>query len=236
MALAPVAALVPVAAMLVPLVAILLTTGGPPPLTTALLGALLAVSLGVLVTGGLHLDGLADTADGLAAAGKRGPTAGLEVMRQGDVGPQGVLALQLVLLVQIVATAAILTTADPGVALGTLTSCVVLSRLAITWSCTSAQSPARSEGLGNAVVGAVHPLLAGVTTLVVVLTLGTCAWALQIPMAVAALALVGATLPGAWIVWRARRLVAGTTGDVLGAVVEVSLAGSLTACALMLTN
>jgi ABC-type nitrate/sulfonate/bicarbonate transport system permease component len=63
----------------------------------ALVAAGIALALGGLVTGALHLDGLADTVDGLAAA--RGDRArALEVMRRGDVGPLGAAALVLVLL------------------------------------------------------------------------------------------------------------------------------------------
>ena len=67
----------------------------PPLLTAALAVAVLAFGSGFL-----HLDGLADTADGLAVQGDRGRR--LEVMRRGDVGPVGVVALVLVLLVQVV--------------------------------------------------------------------------------------------------------------------------------------
>ncbi|MDX6422388.1 MAG: adenosylcobinamide-GDP ribazoletransferase, partial [Trebonia sp.] len=60
-----------------------------------LLGAALAVAAIAVLTGGLHLDGLADTADGL---GSRRPAAdALEIMRRSDIGPMGVGALVLAL-------------------------------------------------------------------------------------------------------------------------------------------
>ena len=56
-----------------------------------------------LGSGGLHLDGLADTADGLAVPGDRARR--LQVMRKGDMGPAGAATLILVLLVQVTALA-----------------------------------------------------------------------------------------------------------------------------------
>ena len=73
----------------------------PPLLTAALAVAVLALGSGFL-----HLDGLADTADGLAVKGDRGRR--LEVMRRGDVGRVGVVTLVLVLLVQVSTLAGLL--------------------------------------------------------------------------------------------------------------------------------
>jgi adenosylcobinamide-GDP ribazoletransferase len=57
----------------------------------ALLGAAFALGAMQLVVGGMHLDGLADTVDGLAAGGGRSRI--LEVMRRSDIGPMGVIAV-----------------------------------------------------------------------------------------------------------------------------------------------
>ena len=56
-----------------------------------------------LLTRGLHLDGLADLADGLGS-GQPAATA-LDIMRRSDIGPFGTVTLVLVLLTQVAALA-----------------------------------------------------------------------------------------------------------------------------------
>jgi adenosylcobinamide-GDP ribazoletransferase len=73
-----------------------------------LLAAALAIGVLALLTGGLHLDGLADTADGLGSHRPRDQA--LAIMRRSDVGPFGVVALLFTVLVQITALA----TVNPG--------------------------------------------------------------------------------------------------------------------------
>ena len=59
--------------------------------------ALLSLGVGILITGGLHLDGLMDTADGLAAGKKKC----IEAMQDSRVGAAGVQAMALILLIQL---------------------------------------------------------------------------------------------------------------------------------------
>ncbi|PZG04187.1 adenosylcobinamide-GDP ribazoletransferase [Nonomuraea aridisoli] len=114
---------------------------GPP-----LLGAALGLGLLALLTRGLHLDGLADLADGLGSGKPSGQA--LDIMKKSDIGPFGVMALVFTLLVQAVALA------DAGFA-ALVTACVA-GRLALTWACRSGVPAARPDGLGAMVAGTVR--------------------------------------------------------------------------------
>ncbi len=106
-----------------------------------LLGATLAIAALGLLTGGLHLDGLADTADGL---GSRKPAdQALGIMRRSDTGPMGVATLVFTVLVQITALASV----APGwQAAAALAAAVVTSRVAVVLA--SSAPAARSDGFG----------------------------------------------------------------------------------------
>ena len=224
MALAPVTQL--------PLISVLLLWGwavreAPVPPLLAAAVALVAVTL---ATRGMHLDGLADTADGLSASYDR--AAALDVMRRGNIGPSGVAAVVLVLLVDAGALAFLLTT-GPGVALVALS--VLASRQLLAWACSAGVPSARKDGLGATVAGTVQPaavalgfvLLLGLSALVTQWA-GPSWWAGPVTMGSAALG-------GVAVIRRATRRLGGITGDVLGAVIEVSLTVALTTSALLLS-
>ncbi|MEU6710663.1 adenosylcobinamide-GDP ribazoletransferase [Nonomuraea sp. NPDC046802] len=127
-----------------------------------LLGAALAAGLLAVLTRGLHLDGLADLADGL---GSRRPAAeALDIMKKSDIGPFGVVALVFTLLIQVAALT------EAGYA-GLVTACVA-GRLAVTWACREGVPSARPEGLGAMVAGTVRPAVPWLVTLA---ALGTAA-------------------------------------------------------------
>lgn len=125
----------------------------------ALLGAALAVGLLALLTRGLHLDGLADLADGLGS-GKPADQA-LDIMKKSDIGPFGVMALVFTLLVQVAALA------EAGFA--ALVAACVAGRLTLTWACRPSVPAARPEGLGATVAGTVRPSAPWLVTLAALL-------------------------------------------------------------------
>jgi adenosylcobinamide-GDP ribazoletransferase len=180
-------------------------------------GAVGAVAVLALLTGGLHLDGLADAADGLFGVGSL--ERRLEVMRDPRVGSFGAVALVIVLFGDVAALASM----TPARALVALVVAGALSRLAILVVVVAA--PYRREsGLGTAAQGGhkVFDLLLGAA-----LTAAAC---LLDPRRAAAAALVVA-LAGTVVVAIARRRIGGVTGDIYGAVTEIGQLAALVAFA-----
>ena len=202
---------------------------GAGPLT----GAALAIASLALLSRGLHLDGLADLADGLGS-GQPAPIA-LDIMRSSDIGPFGTVTLILTLLIQVAALSQA-EASGPARGAAALIAAVVTGRLALTWACRRGVAAARPDGLGALVAGTVHlaiPVgltLATVTAAVAAVVVSTTVigeplgWTL--PLAVAA------GLAAAFVVQRqsVRRL-GGITGDVLGALAEVAATVTLVVAA-----
>jgi adenosylcobinamide-GDP ribazoletransferase len=180
----------------------------------ASVSAAVTVGLGVLLTRGLHLDGLADTVDALGSY--RDAPAALAIMRRPEVGPFGAAAIVLVLLVQATALAA-LSAREPLAALATVVSATAAGRLAATWACRRAVPAARPDGLGALVAGTVGwPVLATGTAGVAILALPAVPgrpWQ-------GAAAVVAALAVELLLVRHVVRRLGGITGDVLGAAVE----------------
>jgi adenosylcobinamide-GDP ribazoletransferase len=213
-----------------------------------LLAATLAVAILGLLTGGLHLDGLADTADGLGS--RRPRREALAIMRRPDIGPMGVAALLLVVLLQITALAAI---PPGGLSIAALVLAAVTGRVAVVLATGPGSPSARPGGFGALItdttaarvrVAAVATLLAAVTAAGLLLSafpqatmpLGLGAGAARGDgLAIAARWLV-ATLAGllaAELLRRtAKRRLGGMTGDVYGAVIELCTATVLLVLAL----
>jgi adenosylcobinamide-GDP ribazoletransferase len=182
-----------------------------------LAGAVLGIAVLAALTRGLHLDGLADTADGLGPL--RGRQRALQVMHQSDVGPFGVVTLVLTLLLQVACLAALLTTGRGWLAFWLA---VVVARLAMARTGLPGVAMAEGSSLGRLVAGTVSaPWLVGcwlgLAALVVVGTNGDLALSARLAGSAAAGLLAGELLHR-----RARTRLGGVTGDVMGAMGEIA--------------
>jgi adenosylcobinamide-GDP ribazoletransferase len=179
------------------------------------LGAVV-VGLDALLTRGLHLDGLADTVDALGSYAGR--ERALQIMKSPEVGPFGVAALGLTLLLRAAAVGA-LSGLSWLVLLSAVVAAAAAGRLAVAWACRPGVPAARPDGLGALVAGTVRwpGALLGTLAVGVVALPAAPQRPWQGPLAVA-LALGAALL----LLRHAVRRLGGITGDVLGALVELT--------------
>jgi adenosylcobinamide-GDP ribazoletransferase len=184
----------------------------------ALLQAAVLLTAWVLLTGGLHLDGLADTADAwVGGHGDRQRT--LDIMKDPRSGPAAVSAVVLVLLLKFAALAVLL----QGGAWPALLLAPLLGRAALLGLLLSTPY-VRAGGMGAAIAG--HLPRKTALALLLVTAAGVClladGW-----KALLAVLVVGFLLRRAFLA----RL-GGMTGDMLGAAVELAEAAALLALAL----
>jgi adenosylcobinamide-GDP ribazoletransferase len=167
--------------------------------------AALAVLAGIVLTGALHEDGLADTADGLIGGHDRDQR--LMIMRDSRHGTFGVVAIVFSVLLRTAALAGIGEPIHAGLA---LIAAHAASRAALPFA-LRALVPARAEGLG-ATAGRPSPSLAiGATAIGLLITLA----ALGPKHGAIGVGLVGAAVFGLGVL--AHHRIGGYTGDVLGA-------------------
>lgn len=185
----------------------------------AVVAAVLAVTLETVLTGALHLDGLADSADGLAG-GDRDHT--LAIMRDHGVGVYGAAALVMALLLKATVLAALLAAGAGAVPL--VVAAYALSRAApLPLACVL--DYARAEGTGRALAQGLGARRAAAGVGMAVLVSAIAGWT-------AVLMLSAATVTTVAVGRAAYRRIGGITGDVLGAGVELALqAGLLVAVA-----
>ncbi len=187
--------------------AIVLTIGdrlGLPILATALL----AVAATLAMTGALHEDGLADTADGLGGADAE---QSLAIMRDSRIGTFGVLALILSVGLRAAALAAL---PDTSIAAGVLIAAHATSR-GLLPALMLVLDPARSDGLA-ASAGKPSPTVAGIAA-----AIGLVVALLALGVGRGIVAVLLAALAMAALASLARRRLGGYTGDVLGAAQQV---------------
>ncbi|QSB12771.1 adenosylcobinamide-GDP ribazoletransferase [Natronosporangium hydrolyticum] len=188
--------------------------GGP------LVAAALVLAVDLVITGALHLDGLADTADGLAA--HRPPDQVREVMKDPRIGAVGAAALTTTLLLRFALLAALVEALTSPVGWLALATVPVVGRCGLVLLLAAARPRRDSLAAGPvaAVRGASVVAAAGLTVLLVLLGAG--GWAL---FAAAAALLAAVTVVRRWW-WR--RL--GAAGDTIGAgglLTELLMLGGL---------
>lgn len=183
----------------------------------ALLAAVASVAAPAALTRGLHLDGLADVADGLGS-GKPAEDA-LRIMKQSDIGPFGVVTLVLALLAQVAVLAQLYGESWARGAVAAAVSAVT-ARLALTFASRAGVPAARPEGLGAAVAETVPPRTA--------LLVGVVIAALAAPLSLqASLAVVLGCGAAELLLRRCVARFGGVTGDVFGAVAETAATATL---------
>lgn len=178
-----------------------------------------ALAAAVLLTGGFHEDGLADTADGLFGGRERARR--LEIMRDSRLGSYGVLALVLVLGAGVAALGAL----PPSLGWRVVIAAHALGRAAAL-PLTFLPYARADEGLGRPLAQRVP-----VAALVIGLATGTAPLAL-LPWPLALGAAGAAGLVALACARRFARDLGGVTGDTLGAVVKLCELSTYVAAAL----
>jgi adenosylcobinamide-GDP ribazoletransferase len=179
------------------------------PRLSPILAASVAVALSILLTGALHLDALADTADAVGASSRE---RALEIMRDSRIGSFGAAAIAIDLIVKVAAVAQLV---DRGGAVSALIAAGALSRAASPPLASLLGYPRAGGGPGSVLTGSVGlvgalgaPLLAAVIAILVAGTTG----AVLVGVVAASTVLLGLVFR-AWL--------GGATGDALGTATEL---------------
>ncbi|WP_280233772.1 adenosylcobinamide-GDP ribazoletransferase [Nocardia cyriacigeorgica] len=189
----------------------LLTVAG----ASSAVAGLVAVGVLALATRGMHLDGLADTADGLGSYGP--PERAREIMKSGAAGPFGVAAIVFAVGLQAFSFTAL---ADSGRWFAVVLA-VTLARVAVVAACRTGLAAAPGTGFGALVAGTQSPLTIGVWSLVAVVAayfaVPEHGWLGPVVVVLTAIVLLIS-------VRHCLRRFGGLSGDVLGAVIETTTA------------
>jgi adenosylcobinamide-GDP ribazoletransferase len=183
------------------------------------IGAIAAVIVLITVTGGLHLDGIGDTADGLFCYRTRERM--LEIMRDSSLGANGVIAIVLTILLKYIFLHNIPAT---GAVLAVLAT-PVLGRMALTWHSAVARYAREERGIGEYVnqtglAQAAAATLISCAIIAGILLLGGVQPVLVLGM-VPLLHLLPILLAVLFAAYLKKRL-GGITGDTIGASVELA--------------
>ncbi len=187
------------------------------------ISAVLALLAGVVLTGALHEDGLADVADALGGDTRK---RRLEILRDVHAGTFAILALVFAIALQATALTTLLRH-GAGQALAALVAAHMLSRTAVVVMARRLP-PAREEGMGHGVArpGASAGMIAApVAFFLLLFAFGPLAAFLTLFLAI--------VVAEGGMEWLARKHFGGQTGDVLGATEVLGRTIALLALAAM---
>lgn len=188
-----------------------------------LFGPFCAVALLIWASGGLHLDGLADTADALFANRSREKT--LAIMRDSAVGAGGVIAIVLDILGKCFLVADLTAAGSSETAVVALLAAPVCGRMALVWHAAAAPYARNEPGLGAFVnrVAYRHALAASGMALALLVPFFLVLWGYGAfrPGLLALLVLCPVVLALLFARYLAKRL-GGITGDTMGATIELA--------------
>ncbi len=191
------------------------------------LGSLLAIGLLAILTGALHLDGLADTADALLA---RDAERAERARKDPAVGPGGAIALILVLGLETAALAAIVASSGGRFAAAALIVAAAVSRALPVVAIVTRRGALATDGFGAWFAARVRPSAAVIAIVLAAAITGAIA-----VVAGSAVLAVGGLVGAAIGLLATVAIVAGRgrlDGDGMGAIVELTLAATLTFVAL----
>ncbi len=175
------------------------------------LAALAALAAQVIVTGAMHEDGLADSADGLWGGWTRAQR--LEIMKDSRIGTYGVIALILSLAARWSALW-LMFQIDAGWALAAIITAGAVSRAgipALMWALPHARGAGLSHGTGRPSVR-ICAAAAGIAAVMALILVG---WSVFGVLIWAALVVIAAS-------FLAKAKIGGQTGDILGAVQQLA--------------
>lgn len=168
------------------------------------IAAIISIAILILLSGAMHEDGLADTADGLWGGWDR--ITRLKIMKDSQIGTYGVLALGIFLALRMAALAVIF---GAGTVILPLVAAALISRAAMV-AVMAALPGARDSGLGHS-TGRPSNSTAGLAILVALVGAVLClGWG-------GVIAAICAAVVAVFVAMIARAKIGGQTGDILGA-------------------
>ncbi len=198
-----------------------------------LLAAIAGLALLCLTTGFLHLDGLADTADGL---GSRKPIEqALEIMKRSDIGPMGVCAIVLVLALDV---AALYSPANTGIWAmpALLLTAPMVARMNVLIATREGAETARPGGFGALFASVTKPATIAISLAAMLLAVGCVSGLVSgfSPYRIVHSTVAVLLSVGIGTLWQRHLVVrfGGSTGDTFGSLIEISQMCYLLASAL----